>query len=280
MLSLGLAFGLSAFGLHALDVSDRQSWNERMRGVLIGLALAALAASALGMVILASRMFGTPLRELEPSHLRTLMEFPGFAPAIGLRVAALSGFLLTAMARIGQPALQSLLLAVALGTLGWFGHGASSEGAFGLLHLASTVVHLLAAGLWLGAIAAFLLIAAGNPTMDRGFLSQALRRFHLTGSLIVGLLLATGLLNAAMMLGGDGLSKAPETTWGQLMAVKLLAFAAMLGLAALNRFRLAPMLARSGAQEPIVRSLRLELLLVTVILLLVGWLGLLSPSGD
>ena len=64
------------------------------------------------------------------------------------------------------------------------------------------------------------------------------------------------------------------------MVLKLLAFAAMLGLAALNRFRLAPLLAGNGAQGPLVFSLRAELLLATSILFLVGWLGLLSPSGD
>ena len=279
-MTLGLGFGLSVFGLHALDAAHRQSWNARIRGTQIGLSLAALAASALGMAILAGRMFGTPLRELEPSHLQTLMELPGFALALGLRIAALGGFLMMAVAGIGRPVIQSLLLAVALATLAWFGHGAASDGELGLLHLASSIVHLLAAGLWLGAIAAFLLIASASPNSESGFLSQALRRFHLTGSLIVGLLLATGLLNAAMMLGSGGLATAWGTAWGQLMVLKLLAFAAMLGLAALNRFRLAPLLAGNGAQGPLVFSLRAELLLATSILFLVGWLGLLSPSGD
>lgn len=149
-----------------------------------------------------------------------------------------------------------------------------------VLHLLSTVLHLLAAALWLGTIAAFLLIATGKSDAETPLLTGALRRFHRTGSLIVAILLATGLFNAAIMLGWDGLMAAAGTEWGQLMALKLSGFALMLGLATLNRFRLAPTFAADGQKAPLVTSLRLELFLVTTILFLVGWLGLLSPSGD
>lgn len=279
-MTLGLGFGLSVFGLHALDRDARKSWSMRIRGMLIGLALGAIGASVLGMAVMASRMFGIPLRELDASHLVTVMELPGFGLAISLRAAALGTFLLLAVARIGSVTLQPLLFAVALATLAWFGHGAASIGDLASLHLASTVLHLLAAGLWLGAIAAFLLIAIGKMDRVPSLLAGALQRFHRTGSLVVALLLATGLFNAAIMLGWNGLIAAAETEWGRLMALKLLGFAAMLGLATLNRFRLAPAFTADGRAESLANSLRLELLLATAILFLVGWLGLLSPSGD
>lgn len=279
-LTLGLGFGLSAFGLHALDADARRDWGLRVRGVLIGLALGAIGASALGMAVLAGRMFGIPLRELDLSHLGTVMEFPGFGPAIGLRAVALGTFLLLALARIGSMTLQPLLLAIALVTLAWFGHGAASDGASGWLHLGSTALHLLAAGLWLGAIAGFLVIATGKADASRPWLADALQRFHLTGSIVVATLLATGILNALVMLGWSGLTDAAGTAWGQLLALKLFAFAAMICLAALNRFRLAPALAAGRRPQPLTASLRLELLFATAILFLVGWLGLLSPTGD
>jgi putative copper resistance protein D len=55
----------------------------------------------------------------------------------------------------------------------------------------------------------------------------------------------------------------------------------MLGLAALNRFRLAPAFARTQCSVALIgRSLRVELALALTILGLVAWIGLLAPSGD
>jgi putative copper resistance protein D len=63
--------------------------------------------------------------------------------------------------------------------------------------------------------------------------------------------------------------------------VKLLLFAAMLGLAALNRFHLTPALALAGDQPPSFATLRLSLTIeagaATAILALVAWLGTLEP---
>jgi putative copper resistance protein D len=40
-------------------------------------------------------------------------------------------------------------------TLGWSGHAAATEGALGWVHRLGNGVHLLAAGLWIGAIGGF-----------------------------------------------------------------------------------------------------------------------------
>lgn len=86
----------------------------------------------------------------------------------------------------------SLFAGIALATLAWNGHAAAGDGAAGSARLVAGVVHLLAAGAWLGAIAALLGLlvtrhaAAGRET------KSLLHAFALPGSLIVGLLAASG----------------------------------------------------------------------------------------
>src|SRR3546814_20881518 len=48
--------------------------------------------------------------------------------------------------------------AIALATLAWTGHGAIDEGNRRYMHFASDIFHLLAAGGWMGALAAFALL--------------------------------------------------------------------------------------------------------------------------
>ena len=96
---------------------------------------------------------------------------------------------------------------------------------------------------------------------------------------VVALLLVTGVGNALLILGMPLNLSSLTTPWAQLMALKLIAFAAMLGLAALNRFRFAPALATPDPQSDshLRHSLRVEFGLALVILSLVAWIGLLSP---
>src|SRR5690606_31556191 len=94
--------------------------------------------------------------------------------------------------------------ALALGTLAWSGHGAAGEGNAGWVQLAADLVHLLAAGAWLSAIAAFFTLVAGKAvTADIQRVRIAalcLRGFAITGTVLVGLLLATGIGNGIFLI--------------------------------------------------------------------------------
>ena len=75
-------------------------------------------------------------------------------------------------------------------------------------------------------------------------------------------------------------------TYGVLLAIKVVLFAGMLVLAALNRFHLGPALARSLrdgqhviAANALRRSVLLELGMALLIVALVAWLGTLSPDA-
>jgi putative copper resistance protein D len=283
-ISLGLAFGLSVFPLHALPPERRAPWLMSKRRLLVALAGIALLSSVFGLAVLASRMLGIALGAVDADALAMVLELPGLGPALAVRAAALSFATWALMSRRrGNPAAM-LSTGLALATLAWAGHAGASEGALGALHLGSTILHLWGAGLWTGAIAAFLLLAARsaqNSEEDRHMLAAALGRFHTTGTVVVGVLVASGLVNAALIAGLPPPRAALFSPWGQLMALKLFAFSMMLGLAALNRFRLAPAFARTQCSVALIgRSLRVELALALTILGLVAWIGLLAPSGD
>ena len=71
------------------------------------------------------------------------------------------------------------------------------------------------------------------------------------------------------------------TPYGRLLSIKLLAFVAMLGLAALNRYRFTPALAEGNesARPWLLRSVAAESAAGLAVLALVAWLGTLAPPG-
>ena len=212
--------------------------------------------------------------------------------ALKIRILALLLLLIGAALQSRLPraatAVATLAGAVALATLAWSGHGAAGEGSAGWLQLAADLIHLFAAGAWVGAIAAFFALAIPSirsDEMERVSLAErALRGFAGIGTLIVGLLILTGAVNGFFLVGPDHVAALAQSTYGLLLIAKLLLFAVMLGLAGLNRFRLTPALGlaiahRDAAAAMVVlrRSLLVEGILALVILALVAWLGTLSP---
>lgn len=182
-----------------------------------------------------------------------------------------------------------VLGAVALASFAWSGHGADGEGAGRLFKLAADIVHLLAAGVWLGALAALVGLAVGARHAETAVvraLHQALEGFSGVGSLAVAALVLTGLVNAWFLVGPGHVLTAVSTAWGVVLAAKLAIFAAMLGLAALNRFVLTPRLERSlagldpsSALGALRRSLLVESAAGFLVLVLVSGLGTLVPPA-
>lgn len=277
---LGLAFGLPLFALYGLAPADRAPL--RLRGWLLGLGGLGLLGSVLGAGVLAATMSGVALAEVERSTIAALLAMPGVGDALLVRGAALAALLAAAL--LLRPdwlaPVAASLGAVALGSLAWTGHAAATPGWQGAVHLAADLAHLFAAGAWLGAILAFGLLLRRARDTDRR-LQAVLARFAFAGTLIVILLVVTGALNLWALVGVDGLAALPGSTYGRLLIAKLALFAAMLGAAALNRFRLVP---RLGADVPdgaraLGRSLAVELGLGAAVLAIVAWMGTLAPPA-
>ena len=160
------------------------------------------------------------------------------------------------------------------------------EGLRGNVHLAADIVHLLAAGAWLGGLLAFVLMVfrRSRSPAELALIGHALERFAITGTVAVGALILSGLVDSWLLIGPDHLPQLWTSLYGRLLLVKIGIFLAMLALAASNRFRLTPALERGLAVNGPARavaalrnSLALEGGAALAVLGLVAWLGTLSP---
>ncbi|MFS8932094.1 Copper resistance protein D [Cupriavidus taiwanensis] len=294
-LDLALVFGLPLFCLYALHRDERAGrFARRCRALALGGAGVGIALSLLALVEMARAMTGvSDYAALQAHALAMIVTGTDFGVAWCARVAALLLFVLAGM-RLHRLRAHCAVLAayggVALATLAWGGHGAMHDGAVRYLHLASDVTHLLAAGAWVGALAAFLLMAWPGPPPHRealALLSRSTNGFARIGTGIVALLVITGALNYWFIVG-PVLPEFAPMSYGGLLAAKLALFATMLGLAAANRFALAPRLeaaARTGERGPALqavqalrRSLLLEAGTAALVLALVAVLGMQSPT--
>jgi putative copper resistance protein D len=154
--------------------------------------------------------------------------------------------------------------------------------------LASDILHLLAAAVWLGALTALAILlttAREGARDDAAALHSALARFSGVGSAVVAVLLATGLVNSGFLVGPSRLGQLFLTPYGVILLAKVTLFAGMLGLAAWNRFRLTPRLEQAlGGVGAAVASLRRSVVLESaagaLVLALVSVMGVLAPPSS
>ena len=176
--------------------------------------------------------------------------------------------------------LQITIVAAFLGLLALVGHAGATPGPAGDLHLVSDVLHLLAAGAWLGGLPAFafFLWQAGRGT-GRARDAATVRvvdRFSRLGVLSVGILLASGLVNSWSLLNGPRDLIASD--YGRLVALKIALFGAMVAIAAVNKFYLTPRLPKAAALRALRRNSLAEICLGLCVLVFVAVLGTQPPG--
>ncbi|WP_223526717.1 copper homeostasis membrane protein CopD [Pseudomonas sp. BF-B-26] len=291
---LMLLFGLALFGLYSLKGQERISGTALpFRSMLVGTAVLAVLFSIASMVMMASAMSG----ETDFAELRPHIEMMVFETDVGLawvvRIVALVVGGLAMMLNPRAPGFSLLIAsiagAIALASLAWSGHGAMDEGSRRYWHFITDILHLLAAGAWLGGLIAFALLARINALQSEErirLLVRAVKRFEWVGAVIVIVITVTGIVNYLFIVGPE-LDEVFLSTYGILLFIKVGLFAGMLVLAALNRFHLGPLLERSlqdrqyqVAANALRRSVVVELAAAVLIVGLVAWLGTLSPEME
>jgi putative copper resistance protein D len=274
-----LLFGAPAFFLYAApDASGRRlDWP---RALVIGAALLAAVSGVVWVGRQAAAMSGDPADALRPAAVLAMLTDTSLGRIWIERLALLAlmlvfGLVLPALRRRLLWGAMSGLGGAALALLAWTGHGGADEGAGGAIHAAADVVHLLAAGLWLGALPPLLVLAFGPAARA----ARGLAAFSGVGPGAVAVLIASGLVNAWFLVGPGALPHLLASSYDRLLTAKLAVFAAMLGLAALNRLKLTGAIERQGAAAlPALRaSLLVETLLGLAVLALVAVLGVEAP---
>ncbi|MEO8467209.1 MAG: copper homeostasis membrane protein CopD [Gammaproteobacteria bacterium] len=189
-----------------------------------------------------------------------------------------------------QAALGTLVIA----TFPWTGHGAVHSGWPGAIHTAGDLLHLWAAGIWLGALLplGILILNAlrSRTSNDARAACHGLDRFSAIGSVVVVTLTASGLINGWFLVGPSNWGALFTTAYGVALLIKLVLFALMLAVAATNRLRFAPRLRyaldnnenrdTSAPLQALKTSVVMETALAALVLLAVGVLGTLPPPAS
>ncbi len=243
------------------------------------LAVLALAVAA-ELPALAASIGGDWHGAVDPALVGSVLADTAPGRAWTARVAAI---LLVLAARGAPRRMRAGATAVAgglfLAGLALSGHAAMHEGALGRLHRANDVVHVLSAGAWLGALVPVLsILRLFDEPRWRYPAATALRRFSRAGHVAVALALLSGAANAGLILGRWPLD--PRSPYVTLLDAKILAVAALVGLAVLNRYVLVPRLRQSpeAALAGLRRATLAELPLGLAAIALVAVFGQMDPG--
>src|SRR5579863_681127 len=202
-----------------------------------------LLSGAAWLLFVAARMADLPLPDVFVGTVaETVVTQTGFGHSwiVRLVLAALVAILLCVRAEIDaslwKKALIVSLAAALVGTLAWSGHAAAGSGVPGSVHLASDILHLLAAAAWLGGLLPLALTLRAAMRESNVHLSavarEAVARFSILGVVSVGTLTATGLVNSWMLVGN--VAVLTGTDYGRVLCVKLALFRCMVGAAGVN----------------------------------------------
>ena len=236
-------------------------------------------AALLALALVAAQLL------VEPAHLAGewsgladsalwQLTFQRAAPPLAVRGAGLA-LLALALRVTGRRCLWVALAGslVALASLLPGGHAALNARA--PLLLALLALHVLIGSFWFGSLAP---LRAGARFLAARELALVLGAFSRYAGYLVPLTAVSGIVMACLLLPGWGALLAP---YGLLLCGKAVLFAVLLALAALNRWRFTPALARGadGTRRSLSRSLAWEFALIIAVLALTGLLtGYFSPS--
>lgn len=263
--------------------------SHTLRIVWTALAIS-VATGVVWLMLQAASMSGLPLGEaVSMDVLSTVVNETQFGLVSKIRfVLAIILAVCLAYDQLALP--RWLALGSALGftaAIAWTGHAGSTPGEMGNLHLTADAMHLVAAASWIGGLvplAVLLAVALRQQGVVWASLGRdAAVRFSTLGILSVGTLLATGIVNAWILVGS--FHALAITEYGRLLMLKIAVFAIMLLLAAANRFWLTPQLAYSSEKATPCEALRqltrnsvIEIALGFTIFAIVGILGTMHPA--
>lgn len=177
--------------------------------------------------------------------------------------------------------------ACAVATIAWSGHGQNGVVAGAGLHLLGDVMHLIAAGVWIGALVWLLLLFSPHTQAPRDEIEHALAGFSGVGPGVVAALVITGIVNSLFLIGPQNALSLWRKAYGLTLLIKLALFGMMFVLAGVNRYRLAPRLAMAvdrGTAELALRAFKrtiaAETALAVLVLAAVALMGVLPPPMD
>lgn len=251
-----LVVGGIAFARLVLE-RDADAERGRLRRVLLAGALLAVAGAGCALVAQVALVAGRSL----PASLGLVPEAvtgSRFGALAALRsgvAASIAGLFVVrrvAVAKATDAAVAVLAIALAVLTAS-SGHGWTTTPRWAAVGV--DVVHLVAAGAWIGGLAALVVVAARSPAA-----AVLAERFSRLAAVAVATVVATGMASSYLQVRSvDGLT---DTGYGRLLLLKVALVAAVVLLGWVNRRRL---VARLPDRATLFTVVRAELALAVVV---------------
>jgi putative copper export protein len=220
-----------------------------------------------------ARMAGT-LSAIADPFLHSVLLDSNIATAAIVRAMGL-GFLIIGYrkpGRVGRSAasLGAMLFAISFSLVG---HTVGHELRWLLVALLTG--HLLVVAFWFGSLFPLIVVSKREAA---AVVIAVIDRFSDIAKWLVPLIFLFGLIMSVLLLGGwENL----RTPYGVLLLAKIAAFALLMGLASLNKFRYGPAISQSSGAAVIAfrRTVTAEWYLITGVLAATAWMtGLFSPT--
>lgn len=271
--ALHFATLMGVFGASALLVLAPAGGERPHRPLMLG-AVTALITAVICLCFAAAEITGDPSPEAILHVVSKVMLTTLYGKIFCVRAMLLTGlcFLCFAERAFG---LKAAAAGLALGTWSLTSHAAATGNAY-YLHVAIDALHVCTAGFWVGGLMVLTYHVIAAPR-DMARLIGLLDSFSRWGAPSVAVLIAAGSANGIFILGTPGMPWSP--TYVTLLAIKIVLAGVMVALALTNRFGVLPGLERGDkeAAETIPVTVIVELSCAVVILIIVGFLGIISP---
>jgi putative copper export protein/mono/diheme cytochrome c family protein len=237
----------------------------RLRRLCLWSLSAALAGALVWLLAQSQDMAGS----IGPDDVWAVLAHTRFGHLLAWRLVLLGLAALALTARAGGLAATLGIGALMLQA----GHShAEAMGGMPVL-LGSSILHLLAAGVWLGGLPGLWIVVSGETPRTA---TAACMRFSVAGMACVTVLLVTAFLQFSdLVMGLPGLV---GTAYGWMVGIKAFLFALLIGLAVRNKFSFTPALTGSAeSRRSLKRAIAAECAVGLAVLAAAGVLTELQP---
>jgi len=289
-----LLAGVFTFDLIALGLTDRSVSNDlnhverRLISLVLWSLITALVSALCWFWLEVASMSEMSLKNaLSATAWGTVLFETQFGRVWQLRLGLIAAAFALVASALAQVKARRMLIAVLwlvsvvlLVSLARISHAsADTERPFGVL---GDVLHLCAAGLWIGGLVPltiFLARVRGSFSLGETVV-HVVRRFSTLSLWCVTVLIVSGISNSWLLVGS--VHALFTTPYGRLLLVKLTLFGMLLGFGARNRFLVKAKLSNPAADSDLLSQLRrnvvCEIYLGVAVVVIVACLGVTPPA--
>ena len=256
---LGLGAAMTGVGLLFFGLTSRQNRDLVPRSLIVG-------SISVGAFLLIAHMIAW-LEHVSPNTLSTDFVASVFASTVGRVELLRTGLAILTLWAIALARHRTLALVFGVATVvvsGSIGHPAAIDPYW---TIPAKMLHLLAATIWLGGLVWLVWLARCDDEACR----VEAKRVSSIALLAVIVIALSGVLQTVLFL--NTLRDLIDTNYGRLVLAKIVGLLILIGFGAYNRFGVLPQLNASGSMRKLSRSVRQEIVIVAIVIVIGGFLA-------